>query len=76
LAAENNVNFSGFGWPAKNKPIFSGSYFCWLLEIIFDRYFCRCCQKCEIRQKLFGPIFGDYAQAAEIITDLFSAVFS
>jgi hypothetical protein len=59
----------------KNKPIFGGIYFQGLLEIIFSGYFRRCLLKCEIRQKLFGPIFSSYAQAAEIITDLFSVVF-
>jgi hypothetical protein len=51
----------------ENCLIFYGNYFRRLLEINFGGYSHRC------RRKLFGPIFGGYAQAAENIIVLFSA---
>jgi hypothetical protein len=65
--AENRSIFDGLGWSTKIDQ-FSAA-------ITFGGYFCRRRRKFDNRQKLFGPIFGGYAQAVENITDIFLAGF-
>jgi hypothetical protein len=69
IPAKNKIIFGGLRWPTKIAQIFGCNYFWRLLEINFSGYSDRCHRKFENCQKLFSPIFGGYAQAAENIID-------